>query len=205
MLIESMGTSLIVGKIRKGKVKNIGNIHIKGWYLFIIGFILEFTSVFLKAKNVDFAVKILDNYFIYIHCISYILIFIGLVLNFDKKSMIIIFIGTMLNFAAIMSNGGQMPVSKAGMINAGLPEQAMMLENKQIITHTLIDDTTRLSILGDTIPLSKPYPLPKMISIGDIFLGLGVFFLIQEAMITDRRFKSRGKMIQFGYRSNIKR
>lgn len=205
MLIESMGTSLIIGKIRKGKIKNIGNIHVRGWYLFIIGFILEFTSVLLKVKNIDFAVKILEDYFIYIHCLSYILIIIGLILNFDKKSVILIFIGTVLNFVVIMLNGGQMPVSASKMISAGLSEQAMMLKNNQIITHTVINDTTVLPILGDIIPLSKPYPLPKMVSIGDIFLGLGVFFFIQEAMIKNRMFRSKGKMIQPGYRSSIKK
>lgn len=87
MLIESMATSLVVGKVRGGKFESIGKIQIKGWYLFVLGFLIEFASVYLKIKNFGAISAFVDKYFIYVHSLSYILIFIALILNFKNKSM----------------------------------------------------------------------------------------------------------------------
>ncbi|KGG80097.1 DUF5317 domain-containing protein [Caloranaerobacter azorensis] len=200
MLIESMATSLVVGKVRGGKLENIGKVQIRGWYFFVLGFIIEFTSVYLKMKNIGIISTFINKYFIYVHSLSYILIFIGLILNFKNKSMILVFIGTLLNFIVIVANGGRMPVSPEGLKTAGLISNLEMLKNDMIITHTLITDSTKLSILGDIIPLSKPYPFPKMISIGDIFLGLGIFCFIQGAMTKKGIFSRKSKMIRFEYK-----
>ncbi|WP_094548988.1 DUF5317 family protein [Petroclostridium xylanilyticum] len=61
-----------------------------------------------------------------------------------------------------------------------------MLKSQMVITHTLITSSTRLSILADIIAIPKPYPLPKVLSIGDIFIAFGVFVFIQEAMLSRR-------------------
>lgn len=183
MLIESMVSSLAVGKARGGKLKNIGNINLEKYYLFIIGFGLEFLSVFLHSKELGVFGELLDKYFIIIHSISYLLIFIGLIFNFNKKSMILIFIGTLLNYIVIVVNGGQMPVLGDGLKYLGLDGYFDMLRNDAIITHTLISEKTKLFFLGDIIPTPKFYPMPKMISIGDVFIGIGIFILIQFGML----------------------
>lgn len=200
MLVESMATSLVVGKLRGGKIKNIGNINIRGWYLFIAGFTLEFASVYFKSNQVGIVTQFLDKYFILIHSLSYILLLIGLILNFNKKSMVLIFIGTLLNFIVIASNGGHMPVSGDGLSNLGLLRELEMLQQNSVITHTLVTQSTRLTILGDVIPIPKPHPLPKMISIGDIFIALGIFLFIQGAMINENMFKRDSKMVKFKYK-----
>jgi hypothetical protein len=200
MLAESMATSVIVGKIRGGKIRNIEKVNIRAWYLFIISFVLEFTCVYFYNKDLGEITKTLNEYFIYIHGFSYLLMFIGLILNFNKKSMILVFVGTLLNFVVITANGGQMPVSGEGLQNLGLISQLEALKHHQIATHTLITQGTKISILADIIPLPKPYPLPKMISIGDIFIGLGVFCFIQGAMADKSMFNRKINMIEFQYR-----
>ncbi|WP_026894732.1 DUF5317 domain-containing protein [Clostridiisalibacter paucivorans] len=183
MLMESMVTSIAVGKVRGGKIKRIGEQYIKGWYLFIIGFGMEFLSVYIRLKDISGISSILDRYFVYIHILSYILIFIGIYLNVEKLSMKIIFVGALFNFIVIVVNGGQMPVSEEGLLKLGLMDNLAMLKNNMVLTHALINKSTKLAFLGDIIPLLKPYPLPKMISIGDVFLGIGIFAYIQNLMI----------------------
>ncbi|PKM49175.1 MAG: hypothetical protein CVV02_17325, partial [Firmicutes bacterium HGW-Firmicutes-7] len=51
------------------------------------------------------------------------------------------------------------------------------------LTHTVLNESTKLRILGDVIHLPKPYPFPKSLSIGDLFLIGGVFRLIQMLML----------------------
>ena len=203
MLIETTVTSLAVGKVRGGKIKNIGKIELKAWYLFIIGFVLEFASVYLTSKNVPYISEIIGQYFIFIHGASYIFILTALILNFKNKSMILIFIGTILNFIVIILNGGKMPVSAEGLKAAGLHEYLKLLTDGKVITHTIIDGATKLPILGDIIKIPKPYPLPKMLSIGDIFLAVGIFLFLQKAMINRNIFKRDSKFISFEYKGKI--
>lgn len=189
MLIESVASSLAVGKVRGGKFKDIGELNIRKGYLFIIGFGIEFLSVFLYAKNIEGISDFLGEYFIFIHSLSYLLIFIGLIYNFNRKSMILVFIGALLNYIVIVANGGQMPVSGSGLSLLGMEQYLEVLKSNSVITHTLINDSTNLYFLGDIIPTPKFYPFPKMISIGDVFLGIGIFALIQNGML--RRVKDR--------------
>lgn len=47
--------------------------------------------------------------------------------------------------------------------------------------HVLGNVQTKAYLLADIIPLLRPYPLPKVISIGDIFfLLVGAFFLFVQ-------------------------
>ncbi|RKD34208.1 DUF5317 domain-containing protein [Thermohalobacter berrensis] len=197
MLIEAILSSLIIGKIRKGKLRNIEKVNFRGWYLFIIGFLIEFTSVFVKMKEFSPLVQIIDQYFLYIHGFSYLLIFIGLILNFDKKSMILVFIGTLLNLIVIMANGGKMPVSPNGLKYAGLIDYLQLLKTQAVPTHMLMTEKTKLYILGDIIPLPEFYPFAKVLSIGDIFIAIGIFSFIQSAMISKNMFNKGIKYIRF--------
>lgn len=182
MVIESVATSVIVSKIRKGKIKNIEKLEFKGWYFFILGFVTEVASNLLKAKEIQPIAHFLDNYFLYIHILSYLLIFTGIGMNYKKKSMWLIFTGTFMNFLVIVSNGGHMPVWLEGLKIAGLvPADAVQASLD--LTHSLLKETTRLAFLADIIPLPRPYPLPKIISIGDVILATGVFAFIQEATV----------------------
>lgn len=181
MVIESVVTSLAVGKIRKRKILNIGMVQIKAWYFFIMALVLEVSANLYVAYNKSEFVNYVYNYFILIHLASYILVFIGLYKNRDKKSMWFIFIGTFLNFICIMANKGQMPISLDGLKMAGLvPADAInpVLD----LTHTLANENTKLSFLADIIAMPKIYPLAKVVSIGDIILEAGIFVFLQEAM-----------------------
>lgn len=179
MIIESIGVSLLIGKLRKGSFSNMKTAEIYKWYLFVGAFLLEFVTVFLSAKGYKFFTS---NIFT-MHLISYCLLFIGIYFNIEKTSFKLIMLGTLLNFIVIMLNDGQMPVSQTAMLKAGLTEDLKDLLSGEIITHTIISKNTLLKFLGDVIVIPKPYPRPKVLSIGDIFMGVGVFVYIQEIMI----------------------
>ena len=78
-----------------------------------------------------------------------------------------------------------MPVSTEGLANSHLYSQLDLLKNNRILTHTLANKYTKFYYLSDIIPIPKPYPFPKIISIGDIFIGIGIFLLIQNYMKYD--------------------
>lgn len=179
MLVESIGGGLLVGKARGGKISNISSGEIRGWYFIIASFLIEFTAVYLAAKGV----KLIIDGISFIHLLSYVLLFFGLFMNFDKYSFWIITAGVFLNFIVIMANGGQMPISPEALSSAGLYKNMADIAEGRIITHTLINETTRFKILADILALPKFYPRPKVYSLGDILMALGIFIYIQQLML----------------------
>ena len=175
MIIEGLGTSLVVGKLRGGKFSNMKDAEIHKWYLIVSAFFIEFIAVFLSDKGY----QMVSNNIFSIHFISYSLLFVGIYFNTSKLSFKLIMLGTLLNFIVIMLNGGQMPVSSEALIKAGIPEQI----NDNVITHAIMAKDTVLKFLGDVFILPKPYPRPKVFSAGDVFMAVGVFIYIQEIMV----------------------
>ena len=182
MLIETLILSLIIGKFNNGKIKNLNQIHIKGWYALIFAFALEVISLWVFANNAGDFGNIIVDVFPFIQFLVYILLIFVLVLNINKKGIKTITIGTILNFIPIVANNGKMPVSKTALIRSNLYNHVKLLENNEILTHVLAKSGTRLYYLSDIISIPKPYPFPKVVSIGDIILSIGIFLLIQYYM-----------------------
>jgi hypothetical protein len=44
MIFETILLSIIIGKINKGKIKNIEALYIKGWYFIVLSFIINIIS-----------------------------------------------------------------------------------------------------------------------------------------------------------------
>jgi hypothetical protein len=178
MIIESLVLSILIGKLRGGKIINIANLDIKKWYLFIIAFAIEFLLLFGYQKGIG----ILEQYFFYFHFASYTLLFIGFIFNIKNPWLDFVFVGVLLNAVVIFLNGGKMPVSVEALNLAELPDYVTQLVNNQVATHQVLTMDMTAWYLGDIIPLIPPYPLNKVISIGDLIITIGVFFLIQKAM-----------------------
>ncbi len=76
-----------------------------------------------------------------------------------------------------------MPVSADAMLSAGMAGNLDIIRAGKFITHTVATGGTKLAFLGDVMYLPKPYPRPKVFSIGDIFLAVGIFIYIQQIMV----------------------
>ena len=94
-----------------------------------------------------------------------------------------------------------MPVSLEALKKAGMAYLLPLLQSKTYIIHTLMNPKTRLKFLADIIPLPPPYPRPRVLSVGDIIMGIGVFFLIQNYMTEKGLFKNfwRRKDDRYGF------
>lgn len=182
MIFETIILSTIIGKINKGKIKNIERLYIKGWYFIVLSFIINIASLLIITKTQGSLADSLKENFYIIHISIYLLLIIGLSFNFKELGLSIATIGTFFNFLPLLFNNGKMPVSPNGLISSKLYGQLFLLERNQILTHSLLDNNTKIKVLCDIIPLSAPYPFPKIISIGDILISLGVFILIYTYM-----------------------
>lgn len=183
MAFEIIILALLVGVIKGGNIGKLEKLHIKGWYLLATSFTIEIASLFLISKTNYNISRILEDKFSIIHILVYSLLIIGLFMNRREKGFKIIMLGSILNFLTILANYGKMPVSIKSLENAGLYNQLTLLYDDRIMTHVLMTENTKLSFLGDIIPIARPYPFPKIISFGDILISIGLFILIYSYMI----------------------
>lgn len=197
MFIEPTILSLLIAKLRGGSLKNLENVYIEGWYLFIIAALIQGLLSVGKKFDYPLASKILSEYFIYAIVLSYTLMMIAIILNLEKSYMKLLFIGLALNLIVIAFNEGKMPVSLNGLegIRNGISTEMTLPERDLDIKHEAVHKDTRFVYLADIILIPKPYPLPKILSIGDIFLMLGAFIFFQEEMV-----KTNKKIVSQNYR-----
>ncbi len=189
MFLEPVVLSLVTAKLRGGRVRNLENVYIEGWYLFLISGLIQGFLAIGKKFDASWATVLLNRYFIYVIVLTYVLMLIAIILNLEKKYMKLLFVGLLLNLVVIISNEGKMPVSLNGFegIRDGIRSDAQLPDRKFDIKHVAVDKNTKFVYLADIILIPKPYPLPKILSIGDVFLILGAFQFFQEETIEHKK------------------
>ena len=106
-----------------------------------------------------------------LHLASYALLLAFLALNIQLPGLRVVAVGFACNTAVIFANGGRMPVLSAAWKASG----ADTLTRTDTYNNVVIaDDHTRLSWLGDILPLPPHLPLATALSIGDILLIVGL-------------------------------
>lgn len=182
MLVESLGSGILVGKLRGGRIKNLVHIQINGWPLMLASAWIEIAAAYLLQKEIEPAAAWVAQNVWFIHLLAYGLLFWSLYLNRQERGFKWIFLGILLNFMVIMANGGQMPVDIREIDRELYKTTIERLENGKDMVHRVMDEETRLKLLGDILPLRKPYPFPKSLSMGDIVMIGGIALFIQEKM-----------------------
>ncbi|CCQ94610.1 conserved membrane hypothetical protein [[Clostridium] ultunense Esp] len=166
MFAEAILISIILGLIRGGNLKRFKSINHKTMWIFILGILIQYILGFLsKAEGIDSLNKIL-LYNKQLQILSYILILIGILFNLKLRSLWVVLLGYVLNFLVLATNNWERP----------------NLINNPIMDHI------KFPFLGDTILFSESYPLPKIISLGDLIISFGIFALIQEIMLGEDSF-----------------
>lgn len=183
MFVEAVIIPIIIGRLRKGNIKNLLNIYIDKWWIIVIAGMTEFIATLIRAKELRNWNLVNDNIF-WIHLVIYLLLITALCFNINKKGFTLILIGIVLNFIVIMFNGGRMPVDISNIEHLMSESSLQYLKSGKDLTHVIADNSTKLLALGDIIHIPKPYPLPKTLSIGDAIMMVGIFRFIQEKMIT---------------------
>jgi hypothetical protein len=103
------------------------------------------------------------------HLVSYGLLFVFAFANARNLALLPLSLGMALNSAAIVANGGQMPVDPRAWHAAGL--DAGSSSNVRL-------GADHIGFLGDIFALPKSFPLTNVFSIGDILIGIGMVALI---------------------------
>ncbi len=185
MFIEAILLGIILGRLRSGKVSALEKVNFKGLGIILALLIFDIVFRFFLSSS---QTSIADSLFIYYPVFSMI-IYLGtiIVLEINKniKNMRIIEAGFILNFLPMALNGGKMPVLKSALLEIGKTREAQIMEQGLMLGHKLIDNNTRFSLLADFIPLN--IFIPKVISLGDIVIAIGIILFISHYMTIGRK------------------
>jgi hypothetical protein len=165
VLLDILLLSLLVAFLRGGRPSP--SLGLKKSWLILIAFALQILAIFLPVHLRPVIVLL-----------SYAVLLGALALNGQRQSIRLILVGVLLNVVVISMNNGKMPVSlpAAERLNFDTTPLVVGSDFKRIA----MSDDTHFNFLGDVI--YTPAPIPRVFSLGDIFIAFGAFFLIQEFM-----------------------
>jgi hypothetical protein len=197
MVLEAIVLGLIIGFFRNGRWYNLIEIEFKGWYFIFLGALLQIVPIAATKWTEQF--EILQ----WTPVIGMGLIFIAVLMNAKLKGFKVIAAGAFLNLVAMLLHGGKMPISIDMTQLAGLSSYAESIKSGTIINLISFDEAhTLFKWMGKIIPIPKPYPLAKVISLGDVLITFGIVYFIQGEMVY-YHFRSRGKMLKFSIKSRL--
>lgn len=155
--------SLVVGAARGGKLRNLTEIRVIGWWLLPLSFLILTASSFTPEDMGQLGVGLV--------LASYLPLLLFVWLNRELTGLWIAGVGVLMNFTVIAMNGG-MPVLEEAARIAGETGQ-LVLDSK----HVLLTDETTLPFMADVIPLPG-----AVVSLGDVFLAIGVGVFLEDQM-----------------------
>jgi hypothetical protein len=164
MLIDIVIFSFIVALLRGGKITEFPKFH--NTTFFLISVFLQGCSVWQPQWGGGLV------------SLAYLMLLIFFYGNREHEDMRIFMIGWLFNALAIWSNFGKMPIDIEEARK--LPYSVESIVNGTDFKHTVLNSSTNLPFLTDIIYM--PFPIARVISVGDIFIMLGAFLLIQRIM-----------------------
>jgi hypothetical protein len=109
--------------------------------------------------------------------------------------MLIAGLGVLMNFVVIALNGGMPVLAGAAEVASGFTVSSPDLSGT--FKHVPLDDSSRLTFFADVIPL-RLAGIGEVISLGDIFLALGLGVFLEHELRRPRRYFKRGAQAQPG-------
>lgn len=169
--------SILIGYAMGGRLANIENVRLKWTGLIVLAIVIQII-IFLPFFDDETKLKPVQTF---LHFFSYVLLLVSIIANRHLKGMYLIGLGMLLNCAVIFLNGGYMPVPLEHWKTAGFGDVELFSSGIPIGNAILMTDETRLWFLGDILCIPM-YPAPRLLSIGDVVLGIGAILLITQMM-----------------------
>ncbi len=181
--------ALAIAVLRGGRLVNLGDIQLRAWWLLFVAFGLQAGTGWLPetagAETAGVAMVLM----------SFALLMVLVVLNREKPGMWLAGLGVAMNFAVIAVNGGMPVLAGAAEVASAFTVTEPDLSGS--FKHVLLDESSRLTFFADVIPL-RLAGQSEVISVGDIFLALGLGVFLEHELRRPRRWFKKGASAQAG-------
>jgi len=179
--------ALAVAVLRGGRLVNLGDIELRGWWLLILALGLQLGTRWLPEEAETAGLVMVLS--------SYALLMFLVILNRSKEGILLAGIGVLMNFTVIAANGGMPVLAGAAEVASGFTVSDPDLAGSY--KHIPLDGSSRLTFLADVIPL-RLAGIAEVISLGDIFLALGLGVFLEHELRRPRRYFRKGARAQAG-------
>lgn len=162
--------ALAVGLALGGRLGNLAELRLRAPWLFFVAIALQvvaFPFGFLPWSTEPAVAS-------WLWLVSYGFLIVAAVVNREIAGVPIVALGMLLNLAAIVANGGTMPVSSSAMHEAG--RTAVTQANSTAVADPHLDWLVDRWAAPDWIPLANVF------SIGDVVIAVGAVVIVLSAM-----------------------
>ncbi len=173
-----------VGLIRGGRFGNLARLTFRWSALVLLALGLQIFVIYgpgkLDARPYSFSALLILS--------SYGLLMVAVGANWQIPGMLFLGLGAALNFLVILVNGGWMPVTADHLAVSGLfSSTSLALGQRVLYSKDLIvaSQETHLRWLSDVFVIPRAGLLSMVFSTGDVLMMLGLFWLIQFAMMDE--------------------
>jgi hypothetical protein len=173
LFLGTIGLAIALGYVFGGRVRRLEKLRLRWWWFAVAGFAIQFVPLPEGEAGRDLLVRTA------VLAISYTLLLAFGAANLRLPGMILVVVGLAANFLVIAVNGG-MPVSEGALRTSDQPELIELLRESGSDKHHLLTEEDRLTFLADVIGI--PSPVAQAISVGDVFVYVGLVLLIVAAM-----------------------
>ena len=179
-LLSAILIGVALGAALGGRPRRLGQLPLR-WNALVFGSLAIQLFLFTGLSIPALAVTVL-------YLLSGGLVIAWLARNLSIPGIACVMLGGLSNFLAIAVNGGRMPVEPNLLAQArGAGYVSALAAGRVTSNSSLADGHTNLRWLTDQILIPPPWPLPTVLSVGDIVIALGVIWLITKGMQPPRR------------------
>ncbi|MDO8691821.1 MAG: DUF5317 family protein [Dehalococcoidia bacterium] len=183
VLTSSIIASFLIALARGGRLRALKTLRFDGLHFLAGAIVLRILLILppLQSFLVQGAVGDL-RYGGLLYSGSLLLTLLSLLANVRLPGFRLVATGMAFNFLVIAANLGQMPGALDKITAAGFPGS----NPERWSNFAVMNEDTRFWFLGDNFLIGYPWPLPSVISFGDIVIILGVFWFFQKALAPAR-------------------
>ena len=181
--------ALVIAILRGGRLVNLGDIELKAWWLLLVSLGLQLGTRWLPDETWS------ETAGVVMVLASFSLLMVLVILNRSKPGMWIAGLGVLMNFTVIAFNGGMPVLAGAAEVASGFIVTEPDISGS--FKHVLLDETSRLVFFADVIPI-RLVRFGEVISLGDIFLALGLGVFLEQELRRPRRWFKHGASAQPG-------
>lgn len=178
-ILYALAAGLVVGLLFGGRVTGLANLEFRWAPLILAGLLVQLV---LFADPVAERIGVLGPP---IYVASTLAVLVAVLRNLPVPGMALVALGAASNLAAIVANGGFMPVSEAALLANGR-EPSAIYSNSRLIADPALEPLT------DIFAMPPGMPFANVFSIGDVLIAVGVAIAIVAAMRSARIPGERG-------------
>lgn len=183
ILLLALLVGLFLGVARGGKLGRLSTLPVRHAWLPVVALAMQ---LYFRRTPVEWG-EGFSSLPGLIHLVSYPVLLFAMWQNRHLAGVGLAGLGIALNLAAILANGGFMPITPEAALQIGRANGLTSSElgirlsySKDVV---LPANQTNLWLLSDIFVVPPPFPLPTAFSVGDVLIALGVAILVYRALV----------------------